>query len=338
MSDIAATAFSSTGQLRRRSRNFGIATCCALAIAGTKAGHAQSTYPDRPVRLVVAAGPGGVADTIARQVGQKLSERFGQPVVADNRAGAGGIVGAKLVASAPPNGYTLLVITAAVVTRAVTSKESVDPRSQLTPIALGAGAPIVIAVHRSVNARSLLDYVRAVKGGRFTYSTAGTGTSAHLMSEYVFRVAGGFDGTHVPFPGGLAPLTAVVSQQVDITVPTVPTALPFLKDGRLRALAVASHNRIGTLPDVPTLAEAGFIDFENISWIGFFGPARMPAAVIRTLSTEINNALRQPDARERLVALGFDARTSSQPEFAEYVKSEMAKWEQIVRKTGITLN
>jgi tripartite-type tricarboxylate transporter receptor subunit TctC len=180
--------------------------------------------------------------------------------------------------------------------------------------------------------------VRNVKGGRFTYSTAGHGTSAHFVAEYVFKAAGGLDATHVPFPGGLAPLTAVVAKEVDLTVPTLPTALPFIKDGRLRTLAVATHKRIDALPNVPTLAEAGFLDFEHVSWIGFFGPPGMPAAVVRTLDTEINDALRQPDVRQRLVNLGFEPRTTSQREFARYVSSEMAKWEEIVKKTRIALH
>jgi tripartite-type tricarboxylate transporter receptor subunit TctC len=270
-------------------------------------------------------------------VGLKLADRFGQPVVVDNRAGAGGLVGAKTVAAATPNGYTLLVITAAIVSSAATSKEAVDPRMQLTPIAFGAGAAIIMAANGSTPAKNLMDLVRNVKGGRFTYSTAGHGTSAHFVAEYVFKAAGGLDATHVPFPGGLAPLTAVVSKEVDLTVPTLPTAWPFLREGRLRALAVASHKRIDALPDVPTLAEAGFLDFEHISWIGFFGPPGMPVAVVRTLDTEINSALRQPDVRERLVNLGFEPRTSSQREFARYVSAEMAKWEQIVKKTGTAL-
>ena len=312
--------------------------CAVLGLAFAQTASAQSAYPDKPIRLVVSAGPGGVADTIARMVGQKLSDRFGQPVVADNRAGAGGLVGAKTVSSAAPNGYTLLVITAAIVSSAATSKEAVDPRTQLTPIAYGAGAAIAMAAHGSTPAKNLMDFVRNVKGGRFTYSSAGHGTSAHFIAEYVFKSAGGLDATHVPFPGGLAPLTAVVAKEVDLTVPTVPTALPFLKDGRLRALAVATHKRIGALPDAPTLAEAGFVDFENISWIGFFGPPGMAPALVRTLDTEIDNALRQPDVRARLVNLGFEPRTSAQRDFTRYVGSEMAKWEQIVKTTRIALH
>jgi tripartite-type tricarboxylate transporter receptor subunit TctC len=188
----------------------------------------------------------------------------------------------------------------------------------------------------STPAKNLRDFVRNIKGGRFTYSTAGHGTSAHFIAEYVFRAAGGLDATHVPFPGGLAPLTAVVTKDVDLTVPTVPTAWPFFKEGRLRGLAVTNHKRISALPDVPTLAEAGFLDFEYSSWIGFFAPPGMPPAVIRTLDTEINNALRQPDLRERLVNLGFEPPTSSQREFARYVSNEMAKWQQIVKTMGST--
>jgi tripartite-type tricarboxylate transporter receptor subunit TctC len=314
-----------------------VVLCFALGMTLARSTSAQPTYPDKPLRLVVAAGPGGVADTIARMVAQKLSERFGQAVVADNRAGAGGLVGAKMVAAAAPNGYTLLVITAAIVSSAATSKEAVDPRTQLTPVAFGAGAAIIMAAHGSTPAKNLMDFVRNVKGGRFTYSTAGVGTSAHFVAEYVFKAAGGLDATHVPFPGGLAPLTAVVTKEVDLTVPTLPTALPFLRDGRLRALAVASHKRIDALSNVPTLGEAGFLDFEHVSWIGFFGPPGMSPEVIRILDMGINDSLRQPDLRERLVNLGFEPRTTSQREFARYVSSEMTKWEQIVRTTGIAL-
>ena len=326
--------------LRVLTRKFStwLAVCCVCFALLANSAPAQQPYPNKPLRLVVAFAPGGIADTIGRLVAQKLNDRFGQPIVVDNRAGAGGIVGAKLVAAAAPDGYTLLVITAAIAVNAVASKDAVDPRSELTPIALAASAPTIFAVHRSVTAKNLMEYLRSVKGGRFTYSTAGIGTTEHLTSEYVFKVVTGLDATHVPFQGGIAPVTAVIGQQVDLTTTTVPTAFQFIKDGRLRVLAVASHQRIAALPDVPTLAEAGFPDFENASWIAFFAPAKAPAAVIRTLNTEINDALRQPDVRERLAMLGFDSQLSSQAEFAEYVKSEVAKWAQVVKTTGIKLN
>jgi tripartite-type tricarboxylate transporter receptor subunit TctC len=306
------------------------------AVATTTA--AQQTYPNKPIRVVVAFGPGGIADTIARLVGQKLSDRFGQSIVVDNRAGAGGTVGAKLVAAAAPDGYTLLVITAAVAVNVSASREAVDPSNQLTPIALAASAPTIFAVHRSVTAKNLMEYVRGAKGGRFTYSTAGVGTTEHLTSEYVFRAVPGLDATHVPFQGGIGPVTAVIGQQVDITTTTVPTAFPYIKQGVLRVLAVASRKRIAVLPDVPTLAEAGFPDFENASWIAFFAPAKAPAAVVRTLNAEINNALLKPDVRSRLMTMGFDPQAGSQAEFAAYLKSEIAKWAQVIKTTGITPN
>lgn len=310
----------------------GLLLMCAAAMA------AAQTYPSRPIRVVVAFGPGGIADTIARLVGQKLNDRFGQPIVVDNRAGAGGTVGAKLVAAATPDGYTLLVITAAVAVNASAMKDAVDPRTELTAVALAASAPTIFAVHRTVTAKNLMEYVRGAKGGRFTYSTAGVGTTEHLTSEYVFRAVPGLDATHVPFQGGIAPVTAVLGQQVDMTTTTVPTAFQFIKQGTLRVLAVASRKRIPVLPEVPTLAEAGFPDFENASWIAFFAPAKTPAAVVRSLNAEISNALRQPDVRERLATIGFSPHTGSQAEFAEYVKSEVAKWAQVVKATGITLN
>lgn len=317
---------------------------------GPQPAHAQATstlrqaqgsgqaYPTKPVRVVVAFGPGGIADTIGRLVGQKLNDRFGQPLVVDNRPGAAGTVAAKLVAAATPDGYTLLVITAAIAVNASASKDAVDPRSQLTPIAIAASAPTIFAVHRSATAKNLMDYVRSAKGGRVTYSTAGVGTTEHLTSEYIFRSVSGLEATHVPYPGGVAPVAAVVGQQVDMTTTTVPTAFPFIKQGALRVLAVASRKRVPLLPDVPTLAEAGLPDFENASWIAFFAPAKTPAAVVRSLNAEINGALGQPDVRERLAALGFDAHKSSQEAFAEYVKSEVAKWTRVIKATGITLN
>jgi tripartite-type tricarboxylate transporter receptor subunit TctC len=286
-----------------------IAALCALVVFAMPASAQQSAqqYPNKPIRVIVAFGAGGIADTIARLIGQKLSERYGQQIVVDNRPGAGGTLGARLVAGANPDGYTLLVITAAIAVNASAAKEAVDPRTDLAPVALTASTPTVFAVHRSVTAKNLMDYVRGVKGGRFTYATAGVGTTEHLTSEFLFKAVSGLSATHVPFQGGIAPVTAVAGQQVDMATTTVPTAFPLIKQGSLRIMAVASRKRIAVLPEVPTLAESGFPDFENASWIGYFAPARTPPAVIQALNAEINNALRQADVQERLAALGFDA-------------------------------
>lgn len=313
-----------------------VLTSC-LAVVSAHAACAQD-FPAKPVRLVIAFGPGGIADTIGRLVGQKLNDRFGQPFVGDNRPGAGGAIAARLVAGATPDGHTLLVTTTAVAVNATAVKDAVDPRSQLTPIAIAATAPTIFVIHRSVAAKSLLDYVRNVKKGRFNYGTAGVGTTEHLTSEYLFRAVPGLEPTHVPYQGGAAPVTAVVAQQVDLATTTIPTAFNFIKQGALQVVAIASHKRVPALPDVPTLAESGFADFENASWIAFFAPAKSPAAAVQLLNREINNALRQPDVTARLTALGFDIQTRPQPDFAAYVASEVEKWRRVIQATGINPN
>ena len=314
-------------------RRWLLAVCIAL---GTTAAWAQA-FPNRPIHLVVAFAPGGIADTIARTVGQKMSEKIGQPVVVENRSGAGGIVGAKYVAAAAPDGYVVLVTTTSLAINA-NSKEGVNPVAQLTPIGIAASTPTIFAVHGSVAARDLMDFVRNVKGGRFTFASAGIGSAEHLAGEYVFRSVPGLEATHVPFQGGAPVNTAIVSQQVDLASTTLPTALAFIRQQTMRVLGVASQKRMAQLPSVPTLGESGFPDFENASWIAFFGPARLPEPVARLLNAEINVALGQADVRDRLSAIGLETRTMTQPEFAEYIKAEVAKWAQVIKSTGITPN
>jgi tripartite-type tricarboxylate transporter receptor subunit TctC len=286
---------------------------------------------------VVAFAPGGIADTIARTLGQKMSEKIGQPVVVENRSGAGGIVGAKYVVGAAPDGYVLLVTTTSLAINA-NSKEGVNPVTQLTPIGIAASTPTIFAVHGSVAARDLMDFVRNVKGGRFTFASAGIGSAEHLAGEYLFRSVPGLEATHVPFQGGAPVNTAIVSQQVDLASTTYPTALAFIRQQTMRVLGVASLKRMAQLPNVPTLGESGFPDFENASWIAFFAPARLPEPVARLLNAEINAALGQADVRDRLSAIGLEARTMTQPEFADYIKAEVGKWAQVIKTTGITPN
>jgi tripartite-type tricarboxylate transporter receptor subunit TctC len=307
---------------------------CALA-AGVLA---QQPFPAKPIRFVVAFAPGGIADTIARTVGQGLSERVGQPVIVENRGGAGGAVAARFVAAAQPDGYTLLVTTTAIAVNASASKDAVDPVVQLVPVALAASTPTIFAVHGSVKAKNLMEFVRDVKGSRFTYSSAGVGTTQHLTGEYLFRAVPGLDATHVPFQGGAPVNTAVVAQQVDMASTTLPTAFSYVRQGSMRVLAVASHARMRLLPDVPTVAESGFPDFEDRSWIAFFAPANTPAAVAQTLNAEIGRILRRPEVKERLTTIGLDPQTLAQPEFARYVKDEIEKWRQVIKATGITPN
>ena len=311
-----------------------VAACMLAGTASAQHPSTSSGFPSKPVRFIVAFSPGGIADTIARSVGLKMSERIGQPVIVENRGGAGGALAAKVVAQAQPDGYTLLVTTTAIAVNAAASKDAVDPVVQLVPVAIGASTPTIFAVHGSVKAKSLMEFVRG-KGGRFTFSSAGIGTTQHLTGEYVFRAVPGLDATHVPFQGGSPVNTAVVAGQVDIASTTLPTASAYIRQGTMRAIAVAAHARMPLLPDVPTLAESGFPDFEDRSWIAFFAPAGTPGTAVSMLNEEINQALKRPDVRERLATIGLDAQTMSPREFADYVKSEIAKWAKIIEATGI---
>ena len=297
---------------------------------------AQASYPTRPVRLVVAFGAGGIADTIARTLSSRLSDRLGQQVIVDNRPGAGGALGARIVSAAQPDGHTLLVTTAAVSVNANVGKESVDPSRGLTPIVNAASTPTIFAVHSSSPAKGLMDFIKGTKGGRFTFATAGVGTTEHLTAEFVFRPLSGIDPVHVPYAGGVAPVSATVAQQVDMAVTTIPTAFGQIKANALRVLAVAARSRMPLLPDVPTLKEAGLADFENSSWIGVFGPPGLPPALGRRLNEEVNLALKLPEVRDRLVTLGFDPRGGTQEAFAGYVKDEVEKWGKVIKATGIT--
>ncbi len=297
---------------------------------------AQPSYPTRPVRLVVAFGAGGIADTIARTLSSRLSDRIGQQVIVDNRPGAGGALGARIVAAAQPDGHTLLVTTAAVSVNANVGKESVDPVRGLTPIVNAASTPTIFAIHSASTTKGLMEFVKVTKGGRFTFATAGVGTTEHLTAEFVFRPLAGIDPVHVPYAGGVAPVSATVAQQVDMAVTTIPTAFGQIKANALRVLAVASRSRMPLLPDVPTLKEAGLADFENSSWIGVFGPPNLPPALGRRLNEEVNLALKLPEVRERLVTLGFDPRGGTQDAFTAYVKDEVEKWGRVIKATGIT--
>ena len=223
-------------------------------------------FPNRPIRLIVAFAPGGIADTIGRSVAQKMSEKLGQPVVVENRAGAGGLVAAKYVATAPPDGYTLLVTTTALAITA-NAPEGVNPVTELVPVAMAASTPTIFAVHGSVRSKDLMDFVRNEKAGRFTFATAGVGSAEHLAAEYVFHSVPGLEPIHIPYQGGAPVNTAIVSQQVDLGSTTFPTAIAFIGQKTIRVLAVASQKRMSLLPDVPTLAESGFPSFESASWI-----------------------------------------------------------------------
>ncbi len=305
--------------------------CCA-SIAGTAA---AQQYPVKPVRVVVAFAPGGFADGVARLVGQKLSERLGQPVVIDNRGGAGGNIAAKLVAAAPADGYTLLVNTAAMSINVSLYKNPGYDFRDFVPVALTGSTPGLFAVHASNPANTLQDLIRSARSKGLNYATAGVGSSSHLAGDYLFRSLAGLNATHVPFQGGGPAVAAALAQQVEVLSLSMPPVVPHIKSGRMKGLAVSSLKRVTALPDVPTVAEGGFANFEERSWVGYFAPAKTPADVVKKLNGAVNEALGMPDVRARLDALGLEPQPISPREFSDYVGSEVAKWAKIVKATGI---
>jgi len=307
-----------------------------LAAALSLAAHGQ-TYPTKPVRVVVAFAAGGFADGVARLIGQKVSEGLGQPVVIDNRGGAGGNIATKLVAGAPSDGYTLLVNTAAISINASLYKNpGFDIYRDFVPIALTGSTPGLFAVHASNPAGSLQELIRSAKGRNLTYATAGVGSSSHLAGDYLLRALAGIGATHVPYQGGAPATAAALAQQVDVLSLSMPPVVPHIKAGRLKGLAISSLKRVPALPDVPTVTEAGFPGFEERSWVGYFAPAKTNAAIVNKLNGEINKALGMADVRTRLDTLGLEPQPMSPGEFSAYLKTEVAKWAKIVKTTGIT--
>lgn len=294
-------------------------------------------YPAKPVRVVVAFAAGGFADGVARLIGQRLAERAGQPVIIDNRGGAGGNIAAKLVASAPPDGYTLIVHTAALsINVSLHKNPGFDTLKDFVPVALVGSTPGLFAVHASNPANSLQDLIRSAKGGRnLTYATAGVGSSSHLAGDYLLRSLAGLNATHIPYQGGGPAVAAAVANQVEVVSLSMPPVVPHIKGGRLKALAVSSLTRVSALPDAPTVAESGFPGFEERSWVGFLAPAKTRPEIVNRLNGEINQILALPEALARLDGMGLEPQPRSAEAFGKYLKVEVDKWAQIVKKTGI---
>jgi tripartite-type tricarboxylate transporter receptor subunit TctC len=309
---------------------------CALA-AHTQASPAQSPYPSKPVRIVVAFAAGGYADRVARLIGQKIGERLGQPMVIDNRGGAGGNIAARNVAESPADGYTLLAHTAAAAINASLYKDAgFELEKDLLPVAMTGSTPglfTVVTTHPAGNLRDLIASARA-SDKPLAYATPGVGTSSHLAAEYLFGMLAGIQTNHIPFKGGAPATTAVLGGQVELLSASMGGALPFIKQGKLKALAVSSLTRIDELPNVPTVTEMGFPGFEERSWVGFFTPAKTPMPIVLRLNGEINRALAIAEVKATLVSQGNDVTPLSQPAFAEKVSREIALWRKVVNATG----
>jgi tripartite-type tricarboxylate transporter receptor subunit TctC len=292
-------------------------------------------YPTKPVRVIVPFAPGGPADIAARLVSAKLPDILGQQVLVDNRAGAGGNIGAAAVAKSAPDGYTALVTTSAIaVNMTLFSSPGYDAERDFAPVVQIATQPNLIFVSAGAPAKSLDELIKQAKGSKLIYGSPGTGTTPHLTAEMLFKVLARLDTTAVHFKGAGPMVAAVVAGEPPVGSGAISGPLAQVRAGKLRALGVSSSRRLATLPDVPTLTESGFPGMEDYTWIAMFVPAGTPPEIVQRLNEAVNRAVQSPDVRERLEGLAFEPVGGTQAAFAEYVKAEIAKWGKVVRETG----
>jgi tripartite-type tricarboxylate transporter receptor subunit TctC len=317
------------------------AVLAAALAAGAWAQPNLSPYPTKPIRIVVPFPAGGATDVLARAAAQKLTESLGQPVVVDNRPGAGGNIGAELVAKSAPDGYTLLMGTVGThaINPGIYPKMPYDHVRDFAPIILVAGVPNVLEVNPSLPVNSVQELIAYAKAnpGKLNFASSGNGTSIHLSGE-LFKTMAGVQMTHVPYKGSAPALQDLVGGQVQLMFDNLPPSLALIKAGKLKPLAVTSKVRAPALPDVPTLAESGLPGFEASSWFGLLAPAGTPQPVIAKLNAEIAKWLATPEAKEKLVAQGANIAGGTPEDFARHIAAETAKWQKVVKDSGAKID
>jgi tripartite-type tricarboxylate transporter receptor subunit TctC len=294
-------------------------------------------YPNKPVHVIISFPAGTATDIVGRVVTQKLADLWGQPVVAENRAGAGGSIGTAAVAKAAPDGYTLLIDSNAhVVTPAIYAKLPYDTLKDFVDISPLAGQPNVLVVTPSSSVKSLADFLAEARArpGQVNFASAGIGSGTHLNLEK-FKLVTGINVVHVPYKGTPEVVSDLMAGRVNYYFAPIAPAIPLIRDGRLRALAVTSAKRSSELPDVPTVAEAGVPGFEFTLWFGLWGPTGMPADIVDKISKDVNRALASPDVRERLAKLGSEAMIMTPGEFSQFVRRELDDYARIIKAAGI---
>jgi tripartite-type tricarboxylate transporter receptor subunit TctC len=317
-------------------RRFGIALALGIAGAAAREVPAQ-TYPAKAIRFIVPFPAGGATDVVARTLGQKLSENLAQPVIVDNRPGAGGNIGAELVANSPGDGYTLLVCSPAevAINASLYKKLPYDPVKDFAPVTLATSAPLVLVVHPSVPARSVQDLISLArsKPGQLIYASSGSGGPQHLAGE-LFKLMAKIDMVHVPYKGGAPAITDLVGGHVQLFFAGLPPALPHVRANKLRALAVTSAARTQIMPATPTISESGLKGFAVDNWQGVLAPAKTPGEIVASLNAEIVKVLRLADIKQRLFDQGTEPVASSQQQFQSYIKTEIEKYAEVIRKSG----
>jgi len=296
----------------------------------------DQAYPIKPIKLLVGYAPGGATDIVARSIAAKLQETLGQPVVVENRAGAGSNIASEMVARSAPDGYTLLLGTIANATNMTAYKNmGYDTMRDFVHITQTMAAPSVLALHPSVPVKNLREFVALAKQnpGKIAFSSSGSGGSPHLAGE-LLKMRANIDLLHVPYKGAAPAIADLLGGQVQMSFQTALSAIPHLKSGKLNVIAVASKKRMAALPNVPTMAEAGFADFEVSSWNGLFAPAKTPTHIVNALYNATIKALQTQDIKEKMEAQGAEPVGSSPDEFKAFVKAEIDKWEQVIIKSG----
>jgi tripartite-type tricarboxylate transporter receptor subunit TctC len=308
---------------------------CLLLVASA-IGLAQpvsaQTFPTQTITFQVAFAAGGIADVVARLVGQKLSQRLAHTVVVENRGGAGGNLAAKAVSGAAPDGHTILATTTSLAVNETATRHKGFSADDLRAVAIVAFSPDVLAVHPSNPAKDLREFIKS--GKSFTYGSAGVGTGPHIGAEYFFREVAKVQALHVPFTGGAPAVAAAVGNHVDAIVLTLPTVVPPMTQGLLRGIGLASATRNSAVPDVPTYGEMGFPNVYSGSWVGFFAPAKTPDAIVAKLNAEINAIMQEPQAQQKLKTIGFDVTIKTIGEANDYFRSEVAAWGKMIRAIG----
>jgi tripartite-type tricarboxylate transporter receptor subunit TctC len=321
------------------------ATTCLLAYtvstvaAQTPLTGAGAAYPSKPIRLVLPFPTGGPTDLLGRQVGLKLTEFLGQPVVPENRPGVGGNLGPELAAKSPADGYTIVLsANTLAISPSLYRKLNYDPINDLAPLSLVAQVRNIFITHPSIPAKTLKELISAARNnpGKLTFGSGGVGTSQHLAGE-MFRTYSRLDTLHVPYKGSGMAMLAMIGGHVDIMFIGVPPAIPHVQSGRVRALAALSEDRIAVLPHVPTAKESGFPGYEMTSWYGFLAPAKTPRDIIHRLNAELIKVVNAPDTRERLAAGGFEPMTSTPDQFSEFIKNETVRYAKVIKEAKVEL-
>lgn len=310
---------------------------CALA-AFVSSSHADS-YPSKPIRFITGYPAGSASDSVARTLGQQLSELYGQQLIIDNRPGAAGNIAAEITAKAAPDGYTiLLVATNHAIVSSLYSKLPFDPIADFSPVTLVSTAPTILVVHPSLPVRSVAEFIELVKSkpGKLSYGSSGNGASPHLNME-LLKTTTGIEITHIPYKGIPPALTDLLGGQIQAMFSTMAPAVPLVRAGKLRAIAVSGPKRAPATPDVPTVAET-IPGFESLSWQGVLAPGGTPRQIIKNLNSKIVKVIHMPEVTKRLVNSGFEPVGSSPEEFATFIKSESVKWATVVKAAGAKLD